>query len=76
MSGGIEALAMAEDRVAALDEFRRILRPGGRAMITGGQALEPVIEQASFHVISRFEDRRGTSAGSPSASFASTMKQN
>jgi SAM-dependent methyltransferase len=61
----IEALPMAQDRVAALTEVRRILRPGGRAMITVGERQgpgeppfrwEPFIEQADLTVISRYPD--------------------
>jgi SAM-dependent methyltransferase len=61
----IEALAMAEDRVVALTEIRRVLRADGRAMITAGERhgpgepsfrWEPLIEQAGLTVISRYPD--------------------
>lgn len=61
----IEALPMAEDRVAALAEIRRVLRDGGRAMITVGERRgpgeppyrwEPLIEQAGLAIVHRYED--------------------
>jgi SAM-dependent methyltransferase len=65
----IEALAMASDRGAALAEIRRVLRPGGRAMFTGGERhggedgdggpafrWAPLIEAAGLDLVSSYVD--------------------
>jgi SAM-dependent methyltransferase len=65
----IEALGMATDRGAALAEIRRILRPGGRAMFTGGERQGggepggsgsfrwgPLVEAAGLHVVHSYVD--------------------
>jgi SAM-dependent methyltransferase len=59
----IEALPMAPDRGAALAEVRRILRPGARASLTGGespggQPWAPLIEAAGLTIRGRYVDER------------------
>jgi SAM-dependent methyltransferase len=66
----IESLQMATDRGAALREVRRILRPGGRAVITAAERRAdngpdafrwaPLIEQAGLEITASYDDpRRG-----------------
>lgn len=66
----IEALPMAADRGAALAEVHRILRPGGRAALTGGERHDdepgsgrafrwaPLIGQAGLRVAGSYVDHR------------------
>jgi SAM-dependent methyltransferase len=62
----VEALAFASDRFAAVAEVRRILRPGGRAVITVAERESnpfrwaPLVEEVGLRVVSRYDDpKRG-----------------
>jgi hypothetical protein len=54
----IDALAMAADRVAALKEVRRILRPGARAVFTCAEwrGDAPLIADAGLLLVDEFID--------------------
>jgi SAM-dependent methyltransferase len=46
----IDAFQFAEDRAAAAGEIRRILRPGGRVVLTSWEAVDPSDERVSERI--------------------------